>query len=272
MNAMQHEQQQPSIRLQDSEEDSRVSNTESVSPAEVAREIFDDGITYDLRGESVPVSACILKSESEFMAALIKERKLQTCVETGAAFGGATLTICKALSELESASQRPMHFAIDPLQYNHHYRGTAVAAVRRCGLAHLLEFMEGPSHLMMPRLLERGIRADMVFVDGMHTFDYKLIDVFMADKLLRIGGILMMHDLPMRSTQKVVKYLAAHRRYRRLPGPAKRPLVRRILSGGKQTLSRFDPVLGFSYLVRENLFVAEKLDDFDPPHDFFRQF
>jgi hypothetical protein len=38
-----------------------------------------------------------------------------------------------------------------------------------------------PSFLAMPRLLARGAKFDLVFVDGWHTFDFTLLDMFYAE-------------------------------------------------------------------------------------------
>ena len=35
---------------------------------------------------------------------------------------------------------------------------------------------------------------DFIFIDGWHTFDYTLVDMFYADRLLRIGGYLLIDD------------------------------------------------------------------------------
>lgn len=240
-------------------------------PSVVLREMLVEKKAYSLSGDEMLIDDSITQSESEFMQKIIiKERKLCTCVETGVAFGGSAVTICKALSELEKTGVKCKHIGIDPNQYSE-YKGAALAGLQRCGLDHLFELVEGPSHLMLPRLLEREIEVDMVFVDGWHTFDYTFVDIFLADKLLRPGGILMMHDLPMPSKQKVAGYLATHRKYKTLTGPAKRGLWSRILSWGKQTL-QLHPVKGLSYLMRRNLFVAEKREQFEPPYHFFRRF
>lgn len=50
--------------------------------------------------------------------------------------------------------------------------------------------IEQKSFLAMPRLLQAGRKFDFCFVDGMHLFDYTLIDLFYADLLVRVGGII----------------------------------------------------------------------------------
>lgn len=49
----------------------------------------------------------------------------------------------------------------------------------------------------MPDLLRKGYghSFDLVFVDGMHLFDYTLTDLFFADLLTRVGGIILLDDI-----------------------------------------------------------------------------
>jgi len=71
---------------------------------------------------------------------------------------------------------------------------------------------------MLPELIERGVTIDFAFIDGMHTFDYTVIDLFFADKLLRKGGIICIHDMELPSKRKAFRYLLGHRKYSQLSG------------------------------------------------------
>jgi hypothetical protein len=138
-------------------------------------------------------------------------------------------------------------------------------------LDQFFELLEGKSHFMLPKLLEQGVQADFVFVDGWHTFDYTLIDVFLADPLLGVGGYLLMHDYGMPSKKKVWRYLATHRKYV-LQSCPRLPLHRRVLSAGKQTCL-MNPRRAVSILRSStNLIIARKTEHYEPPHDFFRNF
>jgi predicted O-methyltransferase YrrM len=238
-------------------------------PEVVIKQMLAEQKTYDLDGKERKVTGGISRHQKDFIMEIIKARKLCKCVETGVAYGVSTIAICQALSELENMGLECKHWGVDPCQFSE-YNGAAIAALRRCGLDHLFEFMEGPSHIMLPKLLERGESVDLVFIDGWHTFDYTLIDVFFADKLLKPGGILLMHDMQMRSKQKVWNYLYTHRKYKRLQAPM-RPLFRRILSCGKNTLLR-GPRMGLVNLIQPLMLVAEKTASYEPNYNFFHNF
>lgn len=226
--------------------------------------------TIDHEGRELNVTGGIAPHEAEFMMSLIRTHGLKTCMETGVAYGVSTVAICEALSGLEGERR---HYGIDPCQMIE-FNGTALAALEKCGTKELFELMEGPSHQMLPMLLDKGVKLDFAFIDGWHTFDYTLIDVFYADKMLRPGGFMLVHDMQMPSKRKVWAYLKTHRRYRRLPGPA-RPTGRLVLSFGKGVLT-LKPgnaaAAAREMMGRGQLLVTQKTEDWEPEHNFFRNF
>lgn len=242
----------------------------SMNPAATLEQMLSERKTFDVNGKERLVTGGISKHQAYFLMDIIKTRKLRKCVETGVAYGVSSVAICQALSELEKNGLECKHWGIDPCQHSE-FNGSAIAALRSCGLDHLFELLEGPSHIMLPKLVEQDVKVDMVFIDGWHTFDYTLIDVFLADKLLKPGGLLIIHDMQMRSKQKVVRYLYSHRKYRRIAGSPMRPLFRRVLSCGKNTLLN-GPRSGLANLTQPLMFVAEKVQEYEPKYNFFHTF
>ena len=241
-----------------------------IDAVSILEQMLVENKTYDLNGDELKVTGPISKKEANFIMKIIKRRKLSMCVETGVAYGVSTIAICSALSELEKSGLECKHWGADPCQ-NSDYNGAAIAALKSCNLDHLFELLEGPSHVKLAKLAEEGVKFDMVFIDGWHTFDYTLIDVFLADQLLKPGGILLMHDMQMPSKQKVMRYLFSHRKYRRITGSPMRTLTRRFLSCIKNTLLK-GPRMGLVHLTQPMLFAAEKIQDYEPNHDFFKNF
>jgi len=155
--------------------------------------------------------------------------------------------------------------------------------------------LEGPSHLMLPGLLERGVKLDLAFIDGWHTFDYTLLDFFYIDKMLRPGGVVLLHDQSWPSKQKVIRFIMTHRRYKELPVKGKRgqslgapasdsarysprfqgffKWVRRIIAAKWHWL-RGAPfgIVTAAIANRPGIAAFLKLESFEPDHRFFRNF
>lgn len=68
----------------------------------------------------------------------------------------------------------------------------------------------------MPGMLEKEQRIDFAYIDGMHTFDYVLLDFFYVDKMLQPGGVVAFNDCGYRAVDRVLRFLKSHRRYEEL--------------------------------------------------------
>jgi hypothetical protein len=78
--------------------------------------------------------------------------------------------------------------------------------LRRAGY-NFFELVERPSEFALPLLLEQGMRVDFAFIDGWHTFDHTLLDFFYLQRMLNVGGIILIDDVGMQSINKVVRYI-----------------------------------------------------------------
>ena len=75
----------------------------------------------------------------------------------------------------------------------------------------------------MPKLQETGVVCDLAFIDGYHTFDHMLVDFFLVDRILRVGGIVVFHDVGYPGVRKACRFVALNRAYRVLAcGPGSR--------------------------------------------------
>ena len=239
----------------------------SQDPRAILDRLITDKLTFDGKGTPLRVTGAISLLEAEWIREVILENEFRVCLETGVAYGASTIAICSALSALEKQGSTVKLYGVDPCQLDV-YGGAAIAALKECGLDHILELCEGPSHLMLPKLIERNVSVDFVFIDGMHTFDYTLVDLFLSDKLLRTGGIICIHDMHLPSKQKALRYLIGHRRYVRQPS-LKRPLTKRVGAAFKEAL-KGSFRSGWSQLTTVELMaVLKKAADFEPAWDFY---
>jgi predicted O-methyltransferase YrrM len=236
-------------------------------PQLVLERLIRDRETFDTKGNRLEVTGTISLLEARYIQDLIIENDFRTCLETGVAYGASTVAICSALSAADDKGARVRHYGVDPCQFQI-YGGAAMAALQECGLDRTFELCEGPGHLMLPKLVERGVIIDFAFIDGMHTFDYTMIDLFFCDKLLRPGGILCVHDMNMPSKKKALHYLMQYRKYARLES-VKKPFSERAGSALKEAL-KFAPRQSLSYLTTiEPMLTLKKVSSFEPGWDFY---
>jgi predicted O-methyltransferase YrrM len=236
-------------------------------PQLILERLIRDRETFDTSGKRLEVTGTISLLEARYISDLIIENDFRTCLETGVAFGASTVAICSALAMLEDRGGGVKHYGIDPCQFRD-YGGAAMAALQECGLDHNFELLEGPAHLMLPTLLDRCVSIDFAFIDGMHTFDYTLIDLFFIDKLLRPGGIICVHDMNLPGKRKALSYLMKYRKYVRLESLTK-TISQRAGAALKEAV-KLAPGKSLNYLTTiEPMATVKKVTSFEPPWDFY---
>ena len=156
------------------------------------------------------------EQEYDRLRELLRQFHPQDCLEIGMANGGSSVVICQALRELG----RGRHTAIDPFQSSPEgFKGQGVEAIRRAGLSNLFDLIEDFDYVSLPLLVQARRRFDLVLIDGWHSFDYTLVDMFYADLLLNVGGLLIFHDSGWPAVNKVCRFLETHKPYERISPP-----------------------------------------------------
>jgi predicted O-methyltransferase YrrM len=185
---------------------------DSMVPNGVLKEIFATGIVHTSEGQPRPLHSNVNKAYAEALYRLVKRERPQNVLEVGLAYGISALAILTALEE--NGSGRLV--SIDPKQSvesEHDWWGIGVTNIAKAGLTHRHELIEDFDYLVLPRLLAEGRRIDLAYIDGWHTFDYTMLDLFYCDKLLKVGGIVGVNDLGFTAVDRAVRWFTSHRRY-----------------------------------------------------------
>lgn len=225
----------------------------------IVKRIYADGVVVDAQGKEHSVGTSAIDAmEGKTLYDLVlshkKEGGLRT-LEIGMAHGISSLYICLAHKEREAQGKGAggKHVAIDPFQVSQ-WEGIGRNNLMASGLWDgLAELREGLSHVELPKAIAAGEKYDVIFIDGTHQFDVKLMDFFFSDLLLHVGGVLVMDDVSLPSGSKVHKFITRARvaqdQYREL------------------SLSH---LLSWSAYFRTGAFV--KLTDDHTPWNFFADF
>nr|MDT0663414.1 class I SAM-dependent methyltransferase [Micromonospora sp. DSM 115978] len=126
-----------------------------------------------------------------------------TTVETGA--GSSTVTF---------AAGGARHTAISPAA-DEHARIRSYCADRGVPTDQLTLIAE-PSELTLPRLWTQGMRVDIAFIDGKHSFPGPAVDYAYLSLMLRVGGILVVDDAPIPAVAVVHRHLRGSPQWRRI--------------------------------------------------------
>lgn len=173
--------------------------------------ILRTGKVQDASGQTYSLNSSIDEDECRFLSALIdNDPEIRKTLEVGCAHGISSLCISAATARRNAAR----HVIIDPEQNGDGWKGIGVANLRRAGVTHF-ELIEEPSEYALPRLAQaEGGSFDLVFIDGWHTFDHTLLDMFYANRLIRIGGYIVVDDYNWPAVHKAVSYFRNYPAYK----------------------------------------------------------
>jgi predicted O-methyltransferase YrrM len=173
----------------------------------VLEEILASSTVQSGDGHELELKDHITPEEGRFLQRLVGEVQPQTSLEVGLACGISALYICDALP----ADAR--HVVVDAFQAEL-FENAGLRSLERAGHRDRVDFHEERSQFALPRLVQEGTRLDFAFIDGMHTFDYALMDFFYIDLMLRPGGIVAFDDADIPAVRRAVRYAITNRSYR----------------------------------------------------------
>jgi predicted O-methyltransferase YrrM len=204
---------------------------------QVLREALDSGRISDEAGRSYPITGISIPAdEGRYLQHLIREHRPKITLEIGCAFGISSLFICEALRDVGGSK----HIMIDAWS---EASRVAAANLNRAGYGGLFEQHIKLSFEALTELRAKGTIIDLAFLDGMHTFDYVLVDFFLTDKLLRSCGIVVIDDYSWPAIYKVCRYVMANLPYQFI-GPLvdEQPSVKQRLARHVSSLYPFSKI------------------------------
>ena len=138
----------------------------------------------------------------------IKNNNYSNVLEIGMAFGTSSLAIIAALPE------SGLLYSIDPYQTDTmHWDSVGLIRLNESNATHKHRLIQDKSFIALPELIKKGDLFDLIYIDGWHTFDGTLIDLFYSDKLLKPNGVIVVNDTSFASVNKAIKWFISHRDY-----------------------------------------------------------
>lgn len=165
--------------------------------------VFRTGVVWDEFGKSYPLEHSISKAEAEAIYQLVRDTRPQKSVETGFAYGISTVAILQACQDNNCG----IHHVIDPFQS--HYHNIGLAMVRASGLKRRLHFYREHSWEVIPHLGD----LEFAFIDSSHLFDLTIQEFVLIDFNLKVGGLLVFHDLWLPAIERVIEFIVTNRNY-----------------------------------------------------------
>jgi predicted O-methyltransferase YrrM len=176
----------------------------------ILQDMYANGTAMDSEGKSVPIHSHITEEEARFLEDFIrKDSNIVRTLEIGCGFGASALCICSAIAGRVGAS----HTMLDPFQ-TEGYRDVGMENLRRAGFDFARLIAERSEFGLPPLAQAEAGSYDLIFIDGNHTFDQVLVDIFFANKLVRIGGYIVLDDNDFPGVRRAISYLSKYPAYR----------------------------------------------------------
>lgn len=138
---------------------------------------------------------------------IFRENGVKKSLEVGLAYGYSTIWILDAISAFEDG----FHIAVDPFEKTD-WGGVGLWQVQQTeGFSRHFEWRSQYSIEALTDLIKERSQFDGIFIDGNHRFDDVLVDFYLADKILKIGGVIALDDMWMESIKSVVSFILENR-------------------------------------------------------------
>lgn len=173
-------------------------------------------------------------SELNRMARAVGARR---CLEVGLAYGFSTIWL------LDAVMQQPggLHIAMDPFQQET-WQGIGVQqAGRFCATQDAFTWLPETSIEALVKMAQTEDPIDFAYIDGNHRYDNVLIDFFLIDQMLRVGGIVAFDDRWMPSIRTVASFVETNRAYRAVPHKARNLIAFEKLADDHREWDHFVP-------------------------------
>lgn len=147
----------------------------------------------------VPIS----EEDCKIIHCMIQGNNLQhyPSIETGLAYGRSAFAIM-------SATDSKTHTAVDRFQ-NVVYNGLGLKNLKNNGIdMSRLVFEEEYSEIALPEKIKtESEKYGFAFIDADHSFEAAFVDFFYLSKLVRIGGVIGIHDTWLKAIQQLRSFI-----------------------------------------------------------------
>jgi predicted O-methyltransferase YrrM len=190
-----------------------------------------------LQGANGPVEIDQITKVDEVCGAelnrLVRENGTTNSLEIGLAYGFSTIWIMDALAP------EGEHIALDPFQSSL-WHGVGATQARRLS-SKRFNLIEDYSIHALSDFIRADKTFDSIFIDGNHRFDDVLVDFYLADQVLSVGGLMVLDDTWMASIRTVVAFVLANRAYEVVPQRSDRMAALRKLKDDDRDWRHFRP-------------------------------
>jgi predicted O-methyltransferase YrrM len=188
-------------------------NTKDYQVSDLIKELYATQKIEVQNGETRDLQSVVRPYVGYLAYRIIKDNNFSKVLEIGTGYGMSMLYMLEGLKNSKSEENKVLT-SVDPYQsgneinyFGHSWENGALISAYKSGLKKYLEFYELPSSQVIPIFYREHRAFDLIFIHGTILFDYKMLDIFYANKLLAVGGIVMIGGTTFPSDIKTQEYI-----------------------------------------------------------------
>lgn len=175
-----------------------------VAATRVIRRAYSTGVVPDPDGYLHQVSYASISQElGEVLRDLVVTEQMARTLEVGLGYGLSAVFICMGITAVNRADRA--HIVIDPYQHAH-WNNAGLETLKRARLETTVTFYTEESQFLLPKFAAESHLFDMIFVDGDHRFDGVFLDLFFANRLIKLDGLIIVDDAHMPAVGNAINF------------------------------------------------------------------
>ena len=180
----------------------------------VAAELLASGRIRTLAGDELPLHSHLPLEECLAVQGWIAIAAPHVTLEVGMGYGISSIFIAEALADRDAA-----YHIVDPHQRTT-WRGAGIRSLERAGFGGRYLLHEEPSEVVLPRMFAAAGRLDFALLDGWHSFDQIMMEVYFVNRMMEVGGVIVLDDLHLGAVGKALAFLSTLECFERI-GPCR---------------------------------------------------
>jgi predicted O-methyltransferase YrrM len=156
-------------------------------------------------GSLIPLHSHTSMAQGLFLQEVMDDVKPVKSVEVGLAYGLSSLFILEKHREYSNGPKS--HIMIEPGP--DYWEGVAEHNIEKSGLTSYADYRYDFSDKVLPQLYSQQHKVQFGYIDTTKIFDIVLQDFYFIDKILEVGGVIVLDDCGgnWQGVQKVARYI-----------------------------------------------------------------
>lgn len=172
---------------------------------DLLKEILRNDSVKDENNISYKLHSHTGESQGVFLQEILIRLKPAKTLEIGLAYGISSLFILEIIKELNN--EDGSHIIFDPYP-DVYWNNVGLHNIKKAGYSNLVDFRKQFSDDGLIQLISEKKRIQFAYIDSTKVFDILLVDFYLINKILDIGGVVVFDDCGFPGIRKLVRLIS----------------------------------------------------------------